>query len=197
MDIKAAWASAVATVAGLVVAATTKTGDLTTPMQAEATSIHEFNMKTIEGKEKALADYKGKVLVVVNVASKCGLTPQYSGLEKLYQANKEAGLVVLGFPANDFNGQEPGSNSEIAAFCSTEYKVTFPMFSKITVKGSNAHPLYQWLIKDSGEEKDIEWNFAKFIVGRDGRVKHRFSPQTKPDDPVFLQAVRAELEAKD
>ena len=194
MDIKAAVAAVTTGIAGVVVAAATKDTELTTPLDATESTIYEFSMKQIDGKDQSLSVYKGKVLVVVNVASKCGLTPQYAGLQKLYEANKEAGLVVLGFPANDFNGQEPGSNSEIQAFCSTEYKVSFPMFSKITVKGENAVPLYKWLIAESGVEKDIEWNFAKFIIGRDGKVKHRFAPQTKPDDPKFQQAVREELE---
>ncbi len=194
MDIKAAVAAVTTGIAGVVVAAATKDTELTTPLDATESTIYEFSMKRIDGKEQSLSAYKGKVLVVVNVASKCGLTPQYAGLQKLYDANKEAGLEVLGFPANDFNGQEPGSNAEIQAFCSTEYKVSFPMFSKVTVKGDNAVPLYKWLIAESGVAKDIEWNFAKFIIGRDGKVKHRFSPQTKPDDPKFLQAVREELE---
>jgi len=195
MNVKAVIASAVAGVAGVAVGAAAKNVGLTTPLETEASTIYEFTMKSIDGKERPLKDYEGKVLVVVNVASKCGLTPQYTGLEKLYQQNKEAGLVVLGFPANDFNGQEPGSNAEILEFCSTQYKVTFPMFSKIVVKGPNAHPLYQWLIAQVGEPKDIEWNFAKFVIGKDGKVRNRFAPQTKPDDPKFVQAVREALEA--
>lgn len=155
---------------------------------ATADSVHDFKLADIDGKTRSLADYKGKVIVAVNVASKCGMTPQYEGLEALYRSKKAAGLVVLGFPANEFGNQEPGSNEEIKEFCSTKYNVTFPMFSKIVVKGPGIHPLYKYLVSQtSGQE--IEWNFAKFVIGKDGKVRARFSSRTKPDDPAFLKAI--------
>src|SRR5687768_6155408 len=144
-------------------------------------SIYQFTMKSIDGKEIPLEDYKGKVLLVVNVASKCGLTPQYAALEKLYKEHKDAGLVVLGFPANEFGSQEPGTDAEIREFCAQNYGVTFPMFSKIVVKGEGIHPLYEMLIASVEPKKEIEWNFTKFLVGRDGKVLARFSTKTKPD----------------
>ncbi len=156
-------------------------------------SIYDFQMKTIDGKSKPLSKFKGKVLLVVNVASQCGNTPQYEGLEALYKKYKKKGLVVLGFPANQFGQQEPGTDSEIKKFCIEKYKVSFPMFSKIIVKGENIHPLYAWLIERSGRKDDIEWNFAKFVVERDGKTVHRFSPKTKPDDEKLLAAIHAAL----
>jgi glutathione peroxidase len=142
-------------------------------------SLYDFSAKTLAGQEKSLADYKGDVALVVNVASKCGLTPQYAGLQALYRAYKDRGFVVLGFPCNQFGGQEPGGAEEIQTFCTTGYGVDFPMFSKIEVNGANADPLYVWL-KDGGP--DIEWNFAKFLIGRDGEVIRRIDPRTKPED---------------
>ena len=159
-------------------------------------SIYDFKMKDIDGKEVSLGKYKGKVLIVVNVASQCGLTPQYEGLQKLYDQKKEAGLIVLGFPANEFGAQEPGTDAEIKEFCTGNYKVTFPMFSKIVVKGEGTHPLYQHLIKEASYHEDVEWNFAKFIVNREGKVVARFHPRTKPDDPKFLEALQAALASK-
>lgn len=155
--------------------------------------MYEFTVKDIKGKEVKLADYKGKVVLVVNVASKCGLTKQYEGLEKLYRDHKDAGFVVLGFPANNFMGQEPGTNEEIATFCKTKYDVTFPMFDKISVKGEDAAPLYKWLISQSTNKVDIEWNFAKFLVGKDGKVVQRFSPQTTPDSTEIKNAIESAL----
>jgi glutathione peroxidase len=154
--------------------------------------IYQFTMKDINGEPVPLEKLKGKVLLVVNVASKCGLTPQYEALEKLYRSNKERGLVILGFPANEFGSQEPGTNAEIKAFCSDNYDVTFPMFSKIVVKGDGIAPLYQWLIGLT-EHKDIEWNFAKFVIGRDGFLRKRFAPQTKPDAPELVHSIEAAL----
>ncbi len=158
-------------------------------------SLFDFTMKNIDGKEVPLSKFKGKVALVVNVASKCGLTPQYEALEKLYRAKKDQGLVVLGLPANEFGGQEPGTDAEIKEFCTGKYDVTFPMFSKIVVKGEGIHPLYKWLISNT-ENKEIEWNFAKFVVGRHGDFKARFSPRTKPDDPELLKALDAALAEK-
>ena len=160
------------------------------------TTIYDFKMDSIDGKPVELAQYKGKVLLVVNVASKCGMTPQYEGLESAYKKYKEQGFLVLGFPANEFGGQEPGTNAEIKEFCTGTYNVTFPMFSKIVVKGEGIHPLYKWLLDQTENKKDIEWNFEKFVVGRDGRVVARFSPRTKPDDPALVAAIEKAVAAK-
>ncbi len=168
----------------------------TTEMDNETKDIYAFKANTIDGKSKELKDYKGKVLVIVNVASKCGLTPQYEGLENLYKSHKSDGLEILGFPANEFAGQEPGSDSEISQFCTKNYGVTFPMFSKIVVKGENTNPIYKWLLAQTDNHNDIEWNFAKFVIGRDGKVIARFSPKTTPDDPKFVETVKLALEAK-
>jgi glutathione peroxidase len=161
-----------------------------------AKTIHDFQMKTIDGQAQKLADYRGQVLLVVNVASKCGLTPHYEGLEALYEAKKDQGFAVLGFPCNQFGGQEPGSDADVAAFCSTRYGVRFPMFSKIEVNGAGRAPLYAWLT--AAETKpdgpgDVAWNFAKFVVGKDGRVKARFNPRVAPDDPALRSAIDAAL----
>lgn len=156
-------------------------------------------MKDIDGHDVNLADYKGKVVMIVNVASKCGLTPQYEKLEALYRKYQDQGFVILGFPANNFLGQEPGTNEEIKQFCSTKYNVTFPMFSKISVKGDDIAPLYAWLTSEKtnpGFSGDIEWNFAKFLIGRDGTVKARFSSRTSPDDQSVTAAIEKELTAK-
>ena len=149
----------------------------------------EIPIQTIEGKPAKLDDYRGKVLLVVNVASKCGLTPQYEGLEKLYEAKRAQGLEILGFPANNFGAQEPGTEAEIASFCSLTYGVTFPMFSKISVKGADQHPLYAALTAYDGTPKDITWNFEKFLIGRDGKVLKRYPPPTKPQDAGLLQDI--------
>lgn len=170
-------------------------------------SVLGFTMKDIDGKEVNLAEaYKGKVVLIVNTASKCGLTPQYKALEALYQAYKSEGLVILGFPCNDFNGQEPGSETEIKKFCTTEYSVTFPMFSKVTVKapkeGSNdpvQSPLYGFLTSKETNPKfagDIAWNFTKFLVDREGNVVARFEPKTKPDAEEVVKAVKTALAKK-
>ena len=145
-------------------------------------TVHNYSVKTMSGAEKSLADYKGKVLLIVNTASKCGFTPQFKELQELYDAYKDSGLEVLGFPCNQFGGQDPGSNEEIAQFCEKNYGVTFPMFSKIDVKGDGAHPLFQYLTdKAKGMlTKQIKWNFTKFLVNQDGEVVKRFAPQTKP-----------------
>jgi len=160
------------------------------PTPASPNSIYDFKMKNIDGKEIALNKYKGKVLLVVNVASKCGLTPQYKGLEAIYEKYNKKGFVILGFPANEFAGQEPGSNEEIKKFCTGTYDVKFPMFSKIVVKGDGMDPLYQWLIASSDRPKDdIEWNFAKFLIGKDGKVIKRFSPKVTPDSDEVTKAI--------
>lgn len=164
---------------------------------AGAASLYDIPLKDIDGGSATLAPYKGKVLLIVNVASKCGLTPQYSSLEKLYQKYKDKGLVVLGFPCNQFGNQEPGSNEEIKEFCSSKYQVTFPMFDKLDVNGANRHPLYVELAgKASPFPGDIKWNFNKFLVGRDGKILKRFEPRTTPDAKEVTEAVEAALAAK-
>lgn len=148
-------------------------------------SIYDFKVKTIEGNEKSLADYKGKVLLIVNVASKCGYTPQYKDLEAVYEKYKSQGLEILGFPCNQFGSQEPGTNKEIAQFCTLNYGVTFPMFDKIEVNGDNAHPLYKYLCEAKTGilgTKAIKWNFTKFLVDRFGNVVDRYASQTTPTD---------------
>jgi glutathione peroxidase len=148
-------------------------------------SIYDYSAETLDGKAAPLSDYRGKVVLIVNTASKCGFTPQYEGLEALYRQYADKGLVVLGFPCNQFGAQEPGDAEEIKSFCSLTYDVTFPMFAKIDVNGPKAHPLYEYLKHEKkgllGSE-GIKWNFTKFLVGRDGEVAERFAPTTKPAD---------------
>ena len=150
-------------------------------------------MKSLAGEPVDLAAYKGKVVLVVNVASRCGYTRQYAGLQKLYDAHKDAGFVILGFPANDFGAQEPGSDAEIAEFCSTKYGVTFPMFAKITVKGSGKAPLYAALTDTVEPKGEVAWNFEKFLIGRDGTVVGRFKSGVAPDSAELVKAIEAEL----
>jgi len=162
----------------------------------ESPYVLDFTMKDIDGTDVDLARYKGKVLVIVNVASKCGFTGQYAGLETLYLVKKDAGLVVLGFPANDFGGQEPGSNEEIKEFCSATYKVTFPMFEKISVKGKEQHPLYRRLAAQAEPVGgDPGWNFTKFVVNREGNVVARFDSRVKPEDSAFQKTIEELLAA--
>jgi glutathione peroxidase len=159
-------------------------------------SMYEFAMKNIGGSDVKLDAYKGKVAMIVNVASKCGLTPQYEGLEALYEKYKDRGFVILGFPANNFLGQEPGTEKEIKEFCTLKYNVTFPMFSKISVKGTDQHPFYTFLThKESnpGFDGDITWNSEKFIADRDGKIIARFSPTTLPDDPKVVETIETAL----
>jgi glutathione peroxidase len=180
-----------------------------------AASIYDIPVEKISGEPASLAEFKGKVLLVVNVASKCGLTPQYEGLEDLYERFRGQGLVITGFPANDFKAQEPGTNEEIQSFCKLNYGVSFPLFSKITVVGAEKHPLYQALIAaqpkatsvnevpfreklkgygiETLAEPEILWNFEKFVVNRSGEVVRRFSPDTAPDAPELVAAIEAEL----
>lgn len=166
-----------------------------TPIQtATPASIYDFTVSDIDGNEVKLDKFKGKVLMVVNVASKCGNTPQYATLESMYAKYKDKGFVILGFPANEFGHQEPGTNAEIKAFCSATYQVDFPMFSKIVVKGDGINPLYSWLIAHSDTPgKDIQWNFEKFIVDRNGKVIKRIDPGTKPDEAGVVAAVEGAL----
>jgi glutathione peroxidase len=178
-------------------------------------SIYDIPVKKISGEDASLAEFNGKVLLVVNVASKCGLTPQYEGLEKLYEQFKGQGLVIAGFPANDFKAQEPGTNEEIQSFCTLNYGVQFPLFDKITVVGDQKHPLYAALIAaqpkavnlsevpfreklkgygiDGNADPEILWNFEKFLVSRGGEVVERFAPDTQPDAPELVAAIEAEL----
>jgi glutathione peroxidase len=178
------------------------------------TPLQTIPIKTIHNQNASLADYAGKVVLVVNVASKCGLTPHYEGLERLHRDYGARGLVVTGFPANDFGAQEPGSDTEIADFCRTNFSVDFPMFSKIVVTGSTKHPLYAALTSavpqaqgegadfrdklrgygiTSTEEPEVLWNFEKFLIGRDGKVAARFAPTTAPDDPALIAAIEAAI----
>ncbi len=182
-------------------------------------NLYDTPLKTLQGQPTTLGEYRGKVLLLVNVASKCGFTPQYTALETLYKRFEDRGLVVLGFPANDFAGQEPGSDEEIARFCSTEYPVTFPLFSKIGVTGPQKHPLYATLVTAEprrisnndefrtqlseyaaahgfpgpNELPEVLWNFEKFLVDRQGEVVARFNPDITPDDPKLMEAVEAAL----
>ncbi len=175
------------------------------------TSIHDISVKRADGSSASLGDYAGKVLLIVNVASKCGLTPQYDGLEALYRDYRDRGLVVLGFPSNDFAGQEPGTDAEIEDFCRLTYGVDFPVFSKIPVKGSDADPLYRALVearpktlfkpdskmaaRRAAGATEVAWNFEKFLVGRDGAVVGRFGPDIPPQDKIIIDAIEAQLAA--
>ena len=160
---------------------------------ATSTSIHDLTVRTIDGQEQPLSIYGGKALLIVNVASRCGYTPQYEGLEKLYQRYKGEGLVVLGFPSNDFGAQEPGAEAEIKQFCSLKYNVTFPMYSKIKVKGPDTAPLYQYLTSQPGKAGAVKWNFAKFLVGKDGKLIERYDSGVDPLDSSLTQAIEAAL----
>lgn len=180
-----------------------------------AKSVYDFSVKRITGENTTLADYKGDVLLVVNVASECGLTPQYEALEKTYEKYNKKGFSVLGFPANEFGAQEPGSNSEIHKFCQSKFGIKFPMFEKIVVKGEGQHPLYKFLVEQKPEAQlkegadfegklkgygitrevktDILWNFEKFLINRNGDVVARFSPEVAPDDAMITQAIEKAL----
>jgi glutathione peroxidase len=160
-----------------------------------ASGIYGFTLSSIDGKPAPLADYKGKVVLLVNVASQCGYTPQYSALEAIYEKYKDQGFVILGFPANNFGAQEPGTNEEIKTFCTRKYSVTFPMYSKISVKGADQAPLYSYLTKDTGPEitGDIKWNFTKFLVDRNGKVVQRFESAMTPDSKEVTSAIEQQL----
>ena len=181
---------------------------------SETTPILDVPVARIDGTPTSLAEHKGKILLIVNVASQCGFTPQYEALETLYEENHEKGLVVCGFPANDFGAQEPGSNQEIQSFCETSFGVKFPMYSKIAVTGAARHPLYNALVESTPETTgdtselrqhlvefgveptsppEVLWNFEKFLIGRDGNVVGRFAPDIVPDDPVLRDAIEAEM----
>jgi glutathione peroxidase len=174
------------------------------------TDVQQIPFATIDGRESSLGELAGSVVLVVNVASKCGLTPQYEGLEKLYEEKRDAGFAIVGFPANNFRGQEPGTNEEIAEFCSTNYAVQFPLAAKISVVGEDQHPLYRALTQavphaegdpethrerlrsyqiEANDDPDILWNFEKFLIDREGNVSRRFSPSMAPDDPILVSAI--------
>ena len=160
-----------------------------------ASGIYSFTLNSIEGKPAPLGDYKGKVVLLVNVASQCGYTPQYSALEAIYEKYKDQGFVILGFPANNFGAQEPGTNEEIKTFCTRKYSVTFPMYAKISVKGDDQAPLYAYLTKETaaGISGEIKWNFTKFLVDRDGKVVQRFEPAVTPDSKEVTGAIEKQL----
>jgi glutathione peroxidase len=162
-----------------------------------AGSIYDIAVKDIDGKDNTLGAYKGKVVLIVNVASKCGFTPQYKNLEAVYEKYKDQGFVILGFPCNQFGGQEPGTDAEIKQFCSSKYDVTFPLFDKIEVNGANRHPLYVALAGESSPfPGNIHWNFTKFLIGKDGKILNRFDSKIKPDSPEVIAAIESALAAK-
>ena len=170
---------------------------LASSMALLAEGLQDIKLKDIDGKETTLKAYQGKVLLIVNVASKCGLTPQYKALQALQDKYGAKGFTILGFPCNQFAGQEPGTNEEIKQFCSTKYNVSFPLFDKIDVNGPNRSPLYVALAgKDSPFPGDIKWNFGKFLIGRDGKIIKRFEPKTTPDSAEVTTAIEAALAAK-
>jgi glutathione peroxidase len=164
-----------------------------------ARSVLDFTMKSIDGQDTPLRQFQGKVLLLVNTASKCGFTPQFKALEEIYKRYKDQGLVILGFPANNFLGQEPGTDEQIKEFCLINYGVSFPMFSKISVRGKDTHPLYKFLVEketDPGFAGKIPWNFTKFLVDRKGDVVARFEPKRVPDDPLVIAAIEKALQEK-
>ncbi len=160
------------------------------------TTFHDFSARTIDGDTRELSGWSGKALLVVNVASRCGLTPHYAGLQKLYESYGQRGLEVLGFPCNQFGAQEPGTDVEVKEFCTRNYGVTFPLFSKIEVNGDGRHPLYRWLTSEQAAPEgagDIKWNFTKFLVDRNGKLLARFGPRTEPEAPELVSAVEKAL----
>lgn len=165
---------------------------------ALAANIYDFTLPSIDGKPMPLADFKGKVILVVNVASRCGYTPQYSALQSLYEKYKGQGFVIIGFPANNFGAQEPGTNEEIKTFCSRKYSVTFPLYSKVSVKGEDQTPLYQYLTKQTSPAiaGEIKWNFTKFLVDRHGNVVQRFESAVTPDSTEVVSAIEKQLSEK-
>jgi len=174
-------------------AATAPAATAASPAAATGDSFHAFTVKRLDGKEEALATYKGKVLLVVNTASQCGFTPQYAGLQKLHEELAPKGFAVLGFPSNDFGGQEPGSSQEIATFCDSKFHVTFPMFEKVVTKGSSPSPVYAFLAKGNGAP---EWNFHKYVVGKDGKVVKAFPSKVKPESDELRKVIDDALAAK-
>jgi glutathione peroxidase len=169
----------------------------TMSLRAADAKLAEIPFKTIDGKETSLKSFAGKTVLAVNVASKCGFTRQYKGLEELYQKYKDKGLVIIGFPSNDFGGQEPGTNAEIKEFCSSKFNVTFPLMDKISVKGDAQHPLYKALTgPEAAFPGDVKWNFGKFLIGKDGKPLARYGSTTAPDDSDLVKAIEADLAKK-
>lgn len=169
---------------------------LAATMVTEPTSFHQFTMQSIDGKPAPLDQFSNNVVLVVNVASFCGYTPQYEQLQEIYTEYKDKGFAVAAFPSNDFGAQEPGTNAEIHTFCTTNYGVTFPLFEKITVKGAEMHPLYRWLTNGGGHDEfggEIPWNFEKFLIDKNGQVIGRFNYRTPPNDPQIIAAIEAAL----
>lgn len=195
-------AAAIIAVIGLLTVLAYRYGMIFNPTPSEpvsAGSIYDFSLKDIDGNEVKLEKFKGNVLLIVNTASRCGYTPQYEALQAVYERFKDKGFYVLGFPANNFMGQEPGSDKEIKEFCTLRYNVTFPMFSKISVTGSDQHPLYRFLTNKKTNPEfsgDITWNFNKFLISRDGKIIGRFGSKDKPDDPVVISAIENALTEK-
>jgi glutathione peroxidase len=175
----------------VIIAAQTKEGQM-----EQKPKLYSFTMKTIDGKDKPLSEYKGKVLLIVNVASKCGHTPQYKGLESIYEKYKDRGFMILGFPANNFLWQEPGTNDEIKKFCTLNYGVTFDMFSKISVKGSDQDPLYQYLTGESPVPGAVTWNFQKYLVDREGNVVEKIAPGIEPEEKEVIEKIEQLLSEK-
>jgi glutathione peroxidase len=167
-------------------------------VMAAGKNVYDFTLSSIDGQPAPLAGYKGKVVLLVNVASRCGFTPQYTALESVYEKYKDRGFVIIGIPANNFGGQEPGSNQEIKTFCSSKYHVTFPMMAKVSVKGDDQTPLYQFLTDKSAHPQtggEIQWNFTKFLIGPDGQVITRFESKVTPDSPEVTEAIEKALSA--
>jgi glutathione peroxidase len=163
---------------------------------AMAGSIYDYTLNSIDGKPMPLSEFKGKAVMLVNVASRCGFTPQYTGLEALYEKYKSRDFVIVGIPANNFGGQEPGTNEEIKTFCKSKYSVTFPMMAKVSVAGADKTPLYQFLTAPETDSKfagEIKWNFTKFLISKDGKIVNRFEPKVTPDDPQVSAAIEQEL----
>ena len=175
----------------LLIATITMTAFISSASAGDAKSVHEFSVKDIDGKDVDLSKYKGKALLIVNVASKCGKTPQYANLVALQKSFKKKGLLVLGFPANNYGKQEPGTNDEIKEFCSSKFQVDFPMFAKVSVKGDDQAPLFQYLTtaENPDAKGDIKWNFEKFLIGKDGKLIRRFKSGVVPDSPEVIAAV--------
>ena len=179
-----------------IIQASYKGSDMTKLKPLTEKLIYDFVLKDIDGQEIKMEQYRGKVMLIVNVASKCGFTPQYEGLQNIYLAYKDQGFVVLGFPANNFFSQEPGTDEEIKNFCSTRYNVTFPMFSKISVKGEDKHPFYRFLTEEITNPEfhgEISWNFNKFLVGKSGKIIARFGSKVKPQDEDLIAAIEQAL----
>ena len=197
MKVKIALAAAIFLCASIFLALNSTRANDNLKNGEKMNSVHDFTLKDIDGKDVSLSQYRGKVLLLVNVASRCGLTPQYEGLQALYSKYKGKGLEILGFPANNFAGQEPGTNEEIKSFCSLKYNVTFPIFSKISVKGEDIHPLFKYLTDKETDPEfggDIKWNFNKFLVDKNGKVIARFEPKVTPESEEVAKAIEKALQ---